>query len=177
MVYKQRTHNGFAVLRPIIADSSPENLAKAAEDVKRMRIYPLGQNPKTKYVDLYDKLLDMTPVLDKNIYREIHEMIEEEPVETYNLSMMGLLAKIGIRKGEPFKPSDELEAIHAKAAPDALEYMIEEYHRVLNPPFYKGKKWSALMPPGAVETDFSYEFPSHLTTTRGAPFTTPSSPA
>ena len=38
--------------------------------------------------------------------------------------------------------------------------MIDEYHRVLNPPFYEGKKWSALMPPGAVETDFSYEFPS-----------------
>jgi hypothetical protein len=28
-------------------------------------------------------------------------------VETYNLSMMRLLAKIGIRKGEPFKPSPE----------------------------------------------------------------------
>lgn len=27
LVYRQRTHNGFAVLRPIIADSSPENLA------------------------------------------------------------------------------------------------------------------------------------------------------
>ena len=162
MVYKQRTHNGFAILRPIIADSSPENLAKAVEYVKKMKIYPLGQKPKTKYVDLYGKLLEMTPVLDETIYREIHEMIEEEPVETYNLSMMGLLAKIGIRKGEPFKPSAELEAIHAKAAPEALEYMIEQYHRVLNPPFYKGRKWSALMPPGAVETDFSYEFASYF---------------
>ena len=162
MVYKQRTHNGFAILRPIIADLSPENLAKAAEYVKGMKIYPLGQKPTTKYVDLYGKLLEMTPVLDKTIYREIHEIIEEEPVETYNLAMMGLLAKIGICKGQPFKPSDELQAIHAKAAPEALEYMIEEYHRVLNLPFYKGKKWSALMPPGAVETDFSYEFASHF---------------
>lgn len=162
LVYKQRTHNGFAILRPIIADSSAENLAKAAEYVKKMKIYPLGQKPKTKHVDLYGKLLEMTPVLDKNIYREIHEIIEEEPVETYNLGIMGLLAKIGIRKGEPFKPSAELQAIHAKAAPEALQYMIEEYHRALNPPFYKGKKWSALMPPGAVETDWSYEFASHF---------------
>ena len=67
-----------------------------------------------------------------------------------------------IRKGEAFNPSPELKAVYAKAAPEALEYMIDEYHRVLNPPFYKGKKWSALMPPGAVETDFSYEFPSHF---------------
>jgi hypothetical protein len=75
---------------------------------------------------------------------------------------MGLLARIGIRKGEPFKPGKELKAIQAKAAPEALEFMIEEYHRVLNPPFYKGKKWNSLMPPGAVETDFSYEFPSYF---------------
>ena len=161
-VYQQRTDNGFAILRPIIADSSPENLAKASEFVKKMKIYPLGQKPKTKYVDLYGKLLEMTPVLDKNIYREIHEMIEEEPVETYNLAMMGLLTKIGIKKGEPFKPGTELEAIHAKAAPEALEYMIEEYHRALNPPFYKSKKWSSLMPPGAIETDFSYEHPNYF---------------
>ena len=162
MVYRQRTDNGFAILRPIIADSSPENLAKAAEYVKKMKIYPLGQEPKTKYVDLYGKLLEMTPVLDKTIYREIHEMINEEPVETYNLAMMGLLAKIGIRKGEPFEPSAEMEEVYGKAAPEALQYMIEEYHRALNPPFYKGKKWSSLMPPGAVETDFSYEFPNYF---------------
>ena len=161
-VYRQRTDNGFAVLRPIIADSSPENLAKASEFVKKMKIYPLGQKPKTNYVDLYGTLLEMTPVLDKNIYQEIHEMINEEPVETYNLAMMGLLAKIGIRKGEPFKPSAEMEEVYSKAAPEALQYMIEEYHRVLNPPFYKGKKWSSLMPPGAIETDFSYEFPNYF---------------
>src|SRR5210317_2417564 len=89
-------------------------------------------------------------------------MIEEEPVETYNLAMMGLLAQVGIKIGGPFEPSKDLKAIHAKAAPEALEYMIEEYHRILNPPFFKGRKWSALMPPGVVETDFSYEFPSYF---------------
>jgi hypothetical protein len=162
LVYRQRTHNGFAILRPIIADSSPENLAKAADYVKGMKIYPLGQKPQTKYIDLYGKLLEMTPVLDQNIYSEIHEIIEEEPVEEYNMAMMGLLSNIGIRKGEPFKPSAEQKAVYAKAAPEALEYMIEEYHRVLNPPFYEGKKWSSLMPPGAVETDFSYEYASYF---------------
>ena len=162
LVYRQRTHNGFMILRPIIADASPENLAKAAAYVKEIKIYPFGKKPKTKYVDLYGKLLEMTPVLDQNIYSEIHEIINEEPVEEYNLAMMGLLNKIGIRKGEPFKPSPEQKAVYANAAPQALEYMIEEYHRVLNPPYYKGKKWSQLMPPGAVETDFSYEYASYF---------------
>jgi hypothetical protein len=99
LVYRQRTLNGFMALRPIIADASPENLAKAAAYVKEIKIYPLGKKPKTKYVDLYGKLLEMTPVLDQNIYNEIHEIINEEPVEEYNMAMMGLLSNIGIRKG------------------------------------------------------------------------------
>jgi hypothetical protein len=162
LVYRQRTHNGFAVLRPIIADSSPENLAKAVEYVKKMKVYPLGQEPKTQYVDLYGKLLEMTPILDETIYQEIHEFIEEEPVEEMNVTMMGLLSQIGIRKGEPFKPSEEQQAILAKAAPEALEYMIDQYHRRLMPFFFEGKKWSALVPPGSAETEWSYEFPSYF---------------
>ena len=168
-VYRQRTHNGFAVLRPIIADLSPENLAKAVEYVKQMKIYRLGEEPVTQYVDLYGKLLEMTPVLDETIYREIHEFIDEEPVEEMNLTMMGLLARIGIRKGEPFAPSKELQAIYAEAAPEALEYMIDQYHRRLMPFFYEGKKWSALVPPGSAETEWSYEYPTHFDyTAKGA---------
>jgi len=162
LVYRQRTHNGFAVLRPIIAGATPENLAKAAEYVKQMKIYPLGEEPSTEYVDLYGTLLEMTPVLDETIYEEIHEFINEEPVEEMNLTMMGMLSRIGIRKGEPFEPSDEQRAVYAKAGPDALEYMIDQYHRQLTPFFYEGKKWSSLLPPGFAETELSYEFPTHF---------------
>ena len=162
LVYRQRTHNGFMALRPIIADTQPESLAKAVDFAKNLKVYPLGEEPKTKYVDLYDRLMEMTPVLDETIYKEIQEIIDEEPVEMQNLAMMGLLSKVGIRKGEPFAPSAELQAIYAKAAPEALEYMIEEYHRALNPWYYEGKQWSFLMPSGWKETDFSYEFASYF---------------
>jgi len=171
LVYQQRTHNGFAILRPIIADSSPESLAKATEYVKQVKIYAFGQEPQTRYVDLYGKLLEMTPVMDETIYRKIHEFVEEELVEEMNVTMMGLLSQIGIRKGEPFEPTEEQQAIYAKAAPEALEYMIEQYHRILNPPFFKGKKWRSLLPPGFAETELTYEFPSYYDyNARGALF-------
>ncbi len=50
-----------------------------------------------------------------------------------------------------------------QAAPEALEYMIEQYHRAgLNPWMWEGKKWSSLVPePGSRETEWSYEFPSY----------------
>jgi hypothetical protein len=133
--------------------------------VKQIKIYPLAKAdnpPKMKFVDLYDVLLEMTPVLDGNIYREIHEMLEEENVEEVNLAMMGLLARIGIRKGELYSPDAKMQAIYDKAGPEALQYMLEQYHRQLNPWFYKGKKWSSLTPAGDIETDWSYEYPSYF---------------
>ncbi len=88
-------------------------------------------------------------------------MVQEEVVLDRDLAMMGLLARIGIKKGEPFKPDAKLQATFDKAGPEALEYMIDQYHRVLNPFIYEGKKWSALVPNGSRETEWRYEFPSY----------------
>ncbi|WNC67117.1 DUF1254 domain-containing protein [Thalassotalea nanhaiensis] len=161
--YQQRSNNGFAILRAIIPNASPENLKKAADFAKKIKVYPLAQAnkpPKNNYVDIYGKLMEGTPVLDAGIYAEIDEIIQEEVVEDHNITMMGMLKRIGIEKGKPFNPSDDMKAVYAKAAPDALNFMIEQYHRHLTPWMYEGKKWSLLLPPGAIETEMSYEYPS-----------------
>jgi hypothetical protein len=151
-------------LRPIMAGgATPENLARATELTKQIKIYPLAKaeaQQTMRFVDLYGTLLEMTPRLDGSIYREIHEMIQEEVVLDRDLAMMGLLARIGIKRGESFKPSAKLQAMFDQAAPEALQFMIEQYHRDLNPWMWEGKKWSMLVPNGARETEWSYEFPS-----------------
>ena len=165
LVYEQATYHGWVVLRPIMAGgATPENLAKATTLTKQLKVYPLTKSkspPKMNFVDLYGKALEMTPKLDGNIYHEIHAMIQDEVVLDRDLSMMGLLARIGIKKGDPFKPDGKLQAIFDQSGPEALRYMINQYHRVLNPFIYEGKKWSALVPNGSRETDWSYEFPSY----------------
>jgi len=165
LVYEQATYHGWVVLRPIMAGgATPENLAKATALTKQLKVYPLTKSkspPKMNFVDLYGKALEMTPKLDGNIYHEIHAMIQDEVVLDRDLSMMGLLARIGIKKGDPFKPDGKLQAIFDQSGPEALRYMIDQYHRVLNPFIYEGKKWSALVPNGSRETDWSYEFPSY----------------
>ena len=164
LVYEQETYYGWTALRPIMAGgATPENLAKATELTKQLKVYPLTKAdnpPKMKFVDLYGKLLEMTPKLDGSIYREIHEMIQEEVVLDRDLAMMGLMARIGIKKGEPFKPDAKLQAMFDQAGPEALRFMIEQYHRDLNPWMWEGKKWSMLVPTGAGETEWTYEFPS-----------------
>ena len=52
--YRQRTNNGFAILRAIIPDASQENIDKAAEFAKRIKVYPLAQAanpPENNYID------------------------------------------------------------------------------------------------------------------------------
>ena len=163
--YKQRTNNGIVILRPIIASDSVENLAKATAFAKKIKVYPLSEASSptpNRYVDVYGKIIEGTPAIDASTYKKLDEMVQEENIESQNLAMMGLLAQIGIKKGVPFNPTDEMKKIYAKAAPQAIEYMIEEYHRHLNPVMYKGKKWNKLVPPGVIETDFTYEFPNYF---------------
>jgi hypothetical protein len=163
--YQQRTNNGFAILRAIIPDASQENIDKAAAFAKKIKVYPLAKAnkpPRNKYIDVYGKNMEGTPVLDETIYAELNEIIQEEVVEEQNLAMMGMLNSIGIQKGKPFKPDAKAKKIYAAAAPEALQFMIEQYHRHLNPWMYEGKKWRLLVPPGVVETDFSYEFPGYF---------------
>src|SRR5210317_1404187 len=117
--YEQRTNNGFAILRAIIPDASPENLKKAAAFAKTIKVYPLAKankSQKTKTKDIYSKMMEGTPVMDATIFAELNGIIQEEKVEKQNLDMMGLLNLIGIQKGKPFKPSAELKKIYADAA-------------------------------------------------------------
>ncbi len=163
--YPQRTLNGFAILRPIIADASPENLAKAETFARGIKVYSLARAddpPENRYVDIYGESMEGTPVLDATIYRELNDIIQEEVVEEQNLTMMGLLSRIGIQKGVPFEPDAETMTVYDAAAGEALQYMIEQYHRHLNPWVYEGKKWSTLTPPGNLETGFTYEFPDRF---------------
>ena len=165
-VYTQRTNHGFCALRPIMdGGATPENLAKSVSLAKKIRVYPLsrfGSATATEAVDVYGKNVEMTPKLDGGIYAHLHAILEEETVEPRNLAMMGMLARIGIQRGQPFAPDDRAQSIFADAAKDALEYLIDSYHITLNKPFYAGKKWSALVPPGAVRTDWTYEFPDRF---------------
>lgn len=165
LVYEQETNFGFAVLRPIIAGGPTEkNLAKATALTKKIKVYPLseaGEEAATNYVDVYGVPLEMTPRMDGGIYGHIHEMIGEEVVLDRDLAMMGALARIGIKRNDPFEPDAKLQAIFDAASPEALEYMIDQYHRVLNPFVFEGKKWSALVPDGSRETEWNYEYPSY----------------
>lgn len=161
----QGTYQGYTVLRPIIADSSEANLKKAAAFAKTIKVYPLAkadEPAETRYVDLYRKLFDGIIDFDSGFFDHLNEIVQEEFIAEKDLAMMGLLKSIGIEKGGSFVADARLKEILDSAAKEAHEYLIHSYHNEILPPYYEGKEWTNIVPPGTVETGFSFIFPNYV---------------
>lgn len=161
----QKTNQGYFLLRPIIADASDANLKRAEAFVKKIQIYPLSKAdnpPMTRHVDTYGKRINALPEYDASYFKDLHEIIQDEVVLEQDLAIMGLLDAIGIRKGLPYNPDKELLATFDAAAKETLQYLIEQFHSVSNVKFYEERQWTTIAPPGRLETDYSWIFPSYI---------------
>ena len=83
------------------------------------RIYPLaqaGNPPEQQFVNLSGRDMNTIHSNDIHFYEEIHEIVQEEPIDAVDPDFMGLLAAIGIEKGKPFAPDERMRAILTDAA-------------------------------------------------------------
>ncbi|MEG9432377.1 DUF1254 domain-containing protein [Terriglobus sp. ADX1] len=97
--------------------------------LKTAKLYPLN-NPSAAtqltWLPIGDKHIDFTPVpWEKKLdyWRELAEVINNEPpFEAYRMEY-GLLASLGIEKGKPFAPDARMQGILIKAANIANDQM------------------------------------------------------
>jgi hypothetical protein len=97
--------------------------------LKTAKLYGLD-NPATAsqvtWLEIGDKHVDFTPVRwEKKLdyWRELAEVIHQEPpYEAYRMEY-GLLASLGIEKGKPFIPDSRMQGILVKAAQIANDQM------------------------------------------------------
>lgn len=162
---KQKTYNGYTLLRPIISDASDANLKRAESYVKRIKVYPFANAanpPTTRYIDIYDKHIDGVAHFDASYFERLDKMIQEENLEERDMALLGLLSSIGIEKGTTFNPSSRHQEIFADAAKEAHEYMIENYLDRVTPPFYANRQWYSAVPVNGVPTGFEWDLPNYL---------------
>ena len=165
LVLRQKTYEGYFLLRPVIADTSESNLKKAEEFVKQLNIYPLAEAenpPKTKYVDGYRKRVHAIVDYDVSYFESLHEILQQEYIEEKDLAILGLTESIGIRKGYAFKPDDNARKVLDSAAKEAHQYLINLFFDERGPEFYNDRKWFTLNLHGTVETGFSYTHPTFV---------------
>src|SRR5215470_10627996 len=120
-VYRSGTNNVFVFLRSFYQD--PRNLAPAVKVMEGTRIYPLGSKSAKpmQYPDASGVPVNMLPVSDAGAFDQLKLLVDSEGASLADPDWLGMLASIGIVKGQPFSPDAGSRAILDKAAKTAYK--------------------------------------------------------
>jgi hypothetical protein len=122
------TYNGYSFLRAIPSTSSPTDVKKALDLVKKTRVYPLmnaAHPPQQHYIDMAGRLFDGIAHFDDRFYDSLAQMVKEEPVQRPDFVALGQLRSIGIEKGRPFEPDVATRKILRRAIAEARAGFIQ----------------------------------------------------
>ena len=116
-VFRSLTYGNLIFWRGFLVNGDP---APAVANFKaNTRIYPLaqaGNPPEQQFVNVSGKVFNTIHSNDYHFYEEIAQLVQEEPVDAIDPDFMGLLAAIGIEKGQPFAPDARMKKILTEAA-------------------------------------------------------------
>jgi len=102
-VYRSGTNNVFIFLRAFYPD--PTNLRPAVELIEQSKVYPLGAKARPmQFPDASGVPVDMLPLRDGAAFDRLKQLVDSEGPHLDDPDARGLLAAIGIVKGQPFAP-------------------------------------------------------------------------
>jgi hypothetical protein len=115
-VYRSGTNNVFVFLRSFYQD--PHDLAPAVKVMEQAKMYPLGAKaPKPmQYPDASGVPVNMLPISDASALEQLKLLVDSEGTNLADPDWLGMLASIGIVKGQPFDPDEATRAIFDRAA-------------------------------------------------------------
>jgi hypothetical protein len=116
-VARTTTHGNWVVWRGFQVDGSPAPAVAATK--KLFKVYPLSQQdkpPKMNFINISGEFQSTIHRMDFGYWDEVNATIQAEPLEGLDPDVRGLLAAIGIKKGQEFKPDARMKKILAEAA-------------------------------------------------------------
>jgi len=146
IVLSSKTYKSYALIRSILKSGSEEDLAKAVEYGKRMKIYPLSEADApspTVFVDAAGELYDATIKYDLSFFESLNRIVQYEPWMERDRAMIDKLRLIGIEKGKPFAPDPGQTKLFNEAAAQGHAYLDGKYDEVVQAgAFTEGSRWS-----------------------------------
>ncbi len=147
--FKSKTYNVFLFFRTIMAkgDNGPDPRPAVAL-AELTRIYPLWAAEKDvkpmQFPNGSGKRIDMMYPVDNAFWTKLKAFVDYEPVSAIDPELRGVLASIGIVKGQPFDPSAEQQQLLQKAVETAPK-MILALRQLGRPDgrdlYYKDRQW------------------------------------
>lgn len=112
LVAQSPTYGNFVFVRGFIYNG---NTGATVENMKKnFRVYPLAlsaNQPTMNFIDMSGKFFNCIPSNDMSFFDEINQVVQEEPLESTDPEIRGLLASIGIQKDKPFAPDARMKRI------------------------------------------------------------------
>lgn len=127
--FESSTYNVFLFFRTVMAkgDGKP-NPAPAVANAETTRVYPLWETEKSvkqmKFPNASGVRINMMYPTDFAYWTKLKEFVDYEPVEAIEPELRGVLASVGIVKGQPFKPNKSQRQLLEKAVQEAPKMIL-----------------------------------------------------
>jgi hypothetical protein len=152
-VYRSATNNVFIFLRGFYMD--PKNLTPAVAHLERTKIYPLNGTATMKpmtFPDASGVPVNMLPISDGSAFDKLKLLLDKEGDNLAGPDWLGMMAAIGIIKGQPFTPDAHTRQILDQAAKTAYKMSrvigFEEVVGGRSYMVYPGRHWANPMAGG-----------------------------
>lgn len=127
--FKSKTNNVFLFFRTIMPKGENGPDPKPAVAVaEQTRVYPLWAPEKDikpmQFPDGSGKRVNMMYPVDKTYWSKLKAFVDYEPVSSIDPELRGVLASIGIVKGQKFDPTAQQQALLQKAVETAPKMIL-----------------------------------------------------
>jgi len=110
--YRSPTYGNLLFWRGFLVDGDPGPAVASARET--IRIHPLDraqEGDRIEFVNTSGLYHNTVHANDLEFYREVQEVLEQEPAAAFSPELLGLLAAIGVEKGAPFAPDERMRAL------------------------------------------------------------------
>ena len=107
----------WLILRGFLVDGKPDTAAAMFRS--GLKIYPLSDiddPPEMEFISGTGEYFNTIHANDVDFFTELNDVIQKEPIGVIDPETRGLLAGIGIVKGQPFAPDEATQAVLVDAA-------------------------------------------------------------
>ena len=147
---RSRTYGVFVFWRGFFKD--PKKLEEPVRVMERTRIYPLGKEASAKpmqFPNASARPANMLYPRDGSAFDMLNRFIQHEYVDPRDFEMRGVLATLGIVKGESFTPDAKTKTLLDLGAKTAFRFGHSiTYH---GPKLYPDRQWLNPFPAGSAE--------------------------
>jgi hypothetical protein len=145
-VYRSGTDNVFIFLRSFYNDLA--NISPAVDVLKQSVLYPLGKKDtaaKMTFEDASANPHEMLPRTDVTAFQQLKYLVDTEGSNLGDPDWLGMLAGLGIVKGQPFTPDSRTRKILGDAALTAYKTSrvigLQDSNGTIDLHVYKDRQW------------------------------------